>query len=105
LEFEKPDGVILQFGGQTSINLAKELEDNGVPLLSISQEHIDIVEDRERFYNLLKELDIPHIPGLTALNEEELIVQSSKIGFPLLLRPSYVIGGQGMLIIEDEHQL
>jgi len=105
LEFEKPDGVILQFGGQTSINLAKELEDNGVSLLSISQEHIDIFEDRERFYSLLKELEIPHIPGLTALSEEDLIVKSAEIGFPLLLRPSYVIGGQGMLIIENEHEL
>jgi len=105
IEFEKPDGVILQFGGQTSINLAKELEENGVSLLSLSQEHIDIVEDRERFYSLLKELDIPHIPGLTALNKEELIIKSSKIGYPLLLRPSYVIGGQGMLIIDNEHEL
>jgi len=105
LEFEKPDGVILQFGGQTSINLAKELEDNGVSLLSISQEHIDIFEDRERFYSPLKELEIPHIPGLTALSEEDLIVKSAEIGFPLLLRPSYVIGGQGMLIIENEHEL
>ncbi|MCJ8006402.1 carbamoyl phosphate synthase large subunit [Lederbergia wuyishanensis] len=105
LEFEKPEGVILQFGGQTSINLAKELEENGVSLLSLSQEHIDIVEDRERFYSLLKELDIPHIPGLTALSKEELIIKSSKIGYPLLLRPSYVIGGQGMLIIDNEHEL
>ncbi|MBS4199099.1 carbamoyl phosphate synthase large subunit [Bacillus sp. FJAT-49732] len=105
LEYEQPDGVILQFGGQTSINLAKELEDNGIPLLSISQEHIDIVEDRERFYSLLKELEIPHIPGLTALNEADLVVKSTEIGFPLLLRPSYVIGGQGMLIIENEDEL
>ncbi|MCR2822879.1 carbamoyl phosphate synthase large subunit [Lederbergia panacisoli] len=105
LEYEQPDGVILQFGGQTSINLAKELEENGIPLLSITQDQIDIVEDRERFYTLLKELDIPHIPGLTALNEVDLVAKSAEIGFPLLLRPSYVIGGQGMLIIDSEQEL
>ncbi|MBS4203472.1 carbamoyl phosphate synthase large subunit [Lederbergia citrea] len=101
LEYEKPEGVIVQFGGQTAINLAKELEENGIPLLSISQDHIDVFEDRDRFYSLLKELNIPHIPGITASCESELKEKIAEIGFPLLLRPSYVIGGQGMLIIED----
>lgn len=105
LEHEQPDGVIVQFGGQTAINLAKDLEAYGVPLLSVSQDQIDIVEDRERFYTMLQELQIPHIPGETAVNEEELFKKTKDIGFPLLLRPSYVIGGQGMIIVHDEDEL
>lgn len=105
LEKEQPDGVIVQFGGQTAINLAQDLESFGIPLLGINQEQIDLVEDRERFYQMLKELNIPHIPGVTALAESELIEKTKEIGFPLLLRPSYVIGGQGMIIIENERQL
>ncbi|RST73025.1 carbamoyl phosphate synthase large subunit [Siminovitchia acidinfaciens] len=105
LEYEKPDGVIVQLGGQTAINLAEGLEDNGVPLLSITQDQIDIVEDRERFYSLLKELDIPHIPGITANDEANLKSKAAEMGFPVLLRPSYVIGGQGMLIIDSAEEL
>ena len=105
LDYEKPDGVIVQFGGQTAINLAQQLEEHHFPLLSVSQEQIDLVEDRERFYSLLKELEIPHIPGLMAANEQQLIEQIKTIGYPLLLRPSYVIGGQGMIIIEKEADL
>ncbi|MEK3886474.1 carbamoyl phosphate synthase large subunit [Bacillus sp. FSL K6-3431] len=105
LEHEKPDGVIVQFGGQTAINLAKDLEDHGVPLLGITQDQIDIVEDRERFYTLLQGLHIPHIPGVTAENEQDLFGKITDIGFPLLLRPSYVIGGQGMIVIHNESEL
>lgn len=105
LEYEQPDGVIIQLGGQTSINLAKALEENDIPLLSISQEQIDIFEDRDRFYTLLQSLQIPHIPGVSAANEEELLAKVKEVGYPLLLRPSYVIGGQGMLIIEQEKEL
>ncbi|MFD1706629.1 carbamoyl phosphate synthase large subunit [Siminovitchia sediminis] len=105
LEFEKPDGVIVQLGGQTAINLAQGLEENGIPLLSINQDQIDIVEDRERFYTLLKELDIPHIPGGTAYDEQEVITKTAQIGFPVLLRPSYVIGGQGMIIVHNQEEL
>lgn len=105
LEFEKPDGVIVQFGGQTAINLAKQLEEYNMPLLSITQDHIDIFEDRERFYSLLNELQIPHIPGLTAENEQDLLEKCDELGYPFLLRPSYVIGGQGMIIIENEIEL
>lgn len=105
LEFEKPDGVIVQFGGQTAINLAKGLEEYNIPLLSISQEQIDVVEDRDRFYNLLQKLEIPHIPGVSANNSNDLLDKAKEIGFPILLRPSYVIGGQGMLIIGTEEEL
>ncbi|GIN70333.1 carbamoyl-phosphate synthase arginine-specific large chain [Bacillus sp. J14TS2] len=105
LEYEQPDGVIIQLGGQTAINLAQALEENGMPLLSISQEQIDILEDRDRFYTLLQHLQIPHIPGVSAANEEDLLAKVKEVGFPLLLRPSYVIGGQGMIIIEQEKDL
>lgn len=105
LEYEKPDGVIVQLGGQTAINLASGLESFGLPLLSISQDQIDKVEDREKFYQLLQELSIPHIPGLTAHNHVELLKKTESIGFPVLLRPSYVIGGQGMLIIHSKEEL
>lgn len=105
LEYEQPDGVIVQLGGQTAINLADELEKNSVPLLAITQEQIDLVEDRDRFYQLLKEQDIPHIPGVTAANEADLRNQAAEIGYPMLLRPSYVIGGQGMIIVDSEAKL
>lgn len=105
LQYEQPDGVIVQLGGQTAINLANGLESFGFPLLSISQDQIDKVEDREKFYQLLQELSIPHIPGLTACNEAELLEKSESIGFPVLLRPSYVIGGQGMIIIHSKEEL
>ncbi|RWR08621.1 carbamoyl phosphate synthase large subunit [Siminovitchia fortis] len=105
LEYEKPDGVIVQLGGQTAINLANELAENGIPLLSITQDQIDAVEDREKFYSLLKELGIPHIPGITAYDEDDLKSKTADIGFPVLLRPSYVIGGQGMLIIDSQEEL
>jgi carbamoyl-phosphate synthase large subunit len=105
LEYEQPDGVIVQLGGQTAIQLAGDLERFGVPLLSISQEQIDRVEDREKFYQLLRELSIPHIPGVTAHDEGELLEKAEIIGFPVLLRPSYVIGGQGMLIIHHQEEL
>ncbi len=105
LEYEKPDGVIVQLGGQTAINLANDLEKNGIPLLSITQNQIDEVEDREKFYSLLKELEIPHIPGVTAYDEDDLKSKTAEIGYPVLLRPSYVIGGQGMLIIESQDEM
>ncbi|GIN96171.1 carbamoyl-phosphate synthase arginine-specific large chain [Siminovitchia terrae] len=105
LEHEKPDGVIVQLGGQTAINLANYLEENGIPLLSITQDQIDAVEDREKFYTLLKELEIPHIPGVTAYDQNDLKLKTADIGFPVLLRPSYVIGGQGMLIIDNQEEL
>lgn len=105
IEHEQPDGVIIQYGGQTAINLAKGLEEHGVPLLGTSQEIVDLFEDRERFYQFLQKLDIPHIPGETALNKEDLQQKCQQIGFPVLIRPSYVIGGQGMFISEHEHDL
>lgn len=105
IEAEQIKKVIVQFGGQTAINLVKGLEEANVPLLGVTYDIIDQLEDRDRFYQLLEELDIPHVPGMMANNEEELVSNAKKIGYPVLLRPSYVIGGRGMFIVKDEQQL
>lgn len=105
IEAEQIKHVIVQFGGQTAINLVKGLEEAGVPLLGVTYDMIDQLEDRDRFYQLLEELDIPHVPGLVANNAEELAAKAAEIGCPVLLRPSYVIGGCGMFIVHSEAQL
>ncbi|MEK4068405.1 carbamoyl phosphate synthase large subunit [Peribacillus sp. FSL R5-0717] len=105
IEAEDIKDVIVQFGGQTAINLAKGLEEYGVNLLGTSFDTLDQLEDRDRFYQLLQKLDIPHVPGSMANGEEELISRAEAIGFPVLLRPSYVIGGQGMEIIGSKESL
>ncbi|WPZ19126.1 carbamoyl phosphate synthase large subunit [Geobacillus subterraneus] len=105
IEAEQIKHVIVQFGGQTAINLVKGLEEAGVPLLGVTYDMIDQLEDRDRFYQLLEELDIPHVPGLMANNAEELAAKAAEIGCPVLLRPSYVIGGRGMFIVHNEVQL
>ncbi|USK76150.1 carbamoyl phosphate synthase large subunit [Peribacillus frigoritolerans] len=105
IEAEGIKDVIVQFGGQTAINLAKGLEEYGVNLLGTSFDTLDQLEDRDRFYQLLQKLDIPHVPGSMANGEEQLISRAEAIGFPVLLRPSYVIGGQGMEIIRSKERL
>ena len=105
IEAEGIEDVIVQFGGQTAINLAKGLEEYGVNLLGTSFDTLDQLEDRDRFYQLLQKLDIPHVPGTMANNESELVQSAEDIGFPVLLRPSYVIGGQGMEIHSFEREL
>ncbi|UYZ00158.1 carbamoyl phosphate synthase large subunit [Peribacillus frigoritolerans] len=105
IEAEDIKDVIVQFGGQTAINLAKGLEEYGVNLLGTSFDTLDQLEDRDRFYQLLQKLDIPHVPGSMANGEEQLISRAEAIGFPVLLRPSYVIGGQGMEIIGSKESL
>jgi carbamoyl-phosphate synthase large subunit len=105
IEAEDIKDVIVQFGGQTAINLAKGLEEYGVNLLGTSFDTLDQLEDRDRFYQLLQKLDIPHVPGSMANGEEQLISRAEAIGFPVLLRPSYVIGGQGMEIIRSKESL
>jgi carbamoyl-phosphate synthase large subunit len=101
VESEKIDSVIVQYGGQTAINLAEQLEAAGVPLLGTNTETLDALEDRDKFYQLLDELSIPHAAGLTANNAEEAINGANEIGFPILLRPSYVIGGKGMVVVQN----
>lgn len=105
VESEKIDSVIVQYGGQTAINLAAQLEAAGVPLLGTNTETLDALEDRDKFYQLLDELSIPHAVGLTANNAEEAINGANEIGFPILLRPSYVIGGKGMVVVENAETL
>ncbi|MGE7602022.1 carbamoyl phosphate synthase large subunit [Peribacillus sp. NPDC097675] len=105
IEAENIEDVIVQFGGQTAINLAKGLEDYGINLLGTSFDMLDQLEDRDRFYQLLQNLEIPHVPGTMADSVEELVECAEEIGFPVLLRPSYVIGGQGMEIIRSKESL
>ena len=105
LEVEKPLGVIVQFGGQTPLRLAKELEDAGVPLLGTPVDAIDLAEDRGRFGALLRRLEIAHPPYGTAHSAEEAAMIAKDVGFPLLARPSYVLGGRAMEICYSEEGL
>ena len=98
---EKPQGVIVQFGGQTPLNLALELKRNGVPIIGTAPESIDLAEDRRRFGRLLDELKIPQPKNGTALVPEEAARVAADIGFPVLVRPSYVLGGRAMVIAYD----
>src|SRR3984893_10332114 len=101
VEREKPHGVIVQFGGQTPLNLALELKRNGVPIIGTAPESIDLAEDRRRFGRLLDELKIPQPKNGSALVPEEAARVASEIGFPVLVRPSYVLGGRAMVIAYD----
>ena len=101
VECEKPDGVIVQFGGQTPLNLALSLQAAGVPIIGTSPESIDLAEDRKRFGKLLSDLQIPQPPSGTATSYEEAAKIAERIGFPVLVRPSYVLGGRAMVICYD----
>ncbi len=105
IELEKPQGVIVQFGGQTPLKLAKRLEANGVQVLGTSPESIDIAEDRKRFRELLERLNLKQPMSLTATSIEEAIRIGGTIGFPLILRPSYVLGGRAMEIVYDNESI
>ena len=98
IEVEQPEGVIVQFGGQTPLRLAKALQDAGVPLLGTPVDSIDLAEDRARFGALLRRLEIAHPPYGTALSAEQATEIAERVGFPLLARPSYVLGGRAMEI-------
>ncbi|MCB1143604.1 MAG: carbamoyl-phosphate synthase large subunit [Leptospiraceae bacterium] len=104
-KIEKPKGVIVQFGGQTPLKLAKELESKGVPILGTSPDSIDRAEDRKRFADVLKKLNLKQPANGMASSKEEGIEIALKIGFPVLVRPSYVLGGRAMAIINDEDAL
>ena len=105
IELEQPKGVVVQFGGQTAINLAEPLSKAGVKILGTQVADLDRAEDRDLFEQALKDLDIPQPPGQTATNEEEAVEAARKIGFPVLVRPSYVLGGRAMEIVENEDDL
>ena len=103
VEFEKPDGAVVQFGGQTAIKLTEKLNKIGVPILGTSAENVDAAEDRELFDEILEQCCIPRPKGGTVFTKEEAIKTANEIGYPVLIRPSYVLGGQGMQIaISDE---
>jgi len=102
---ERPKGVIVQFGGQTPLNLALPLFHAGVPIIGTSPESIDLAEDRKRFGKLLRDLNIPQPENGTALSVEEAREVAKRIGYPILVRPSYVLGGRAMAIIYDERSL
>jgi carbamoyl-phosphate synthase large subunit len=105
IEKEKVEGVLIQFGGQTAINLAHALEDEGVKILGTTVENVDRLEDRKEFYQLLEDLEIPHIEGKTVSHPDELIEAATNLGYPVIVRPSYVIGGQSMFTIFSEAEL
>jgi carbamoyl-phosphate synthase large subunit len=105
IEDEKPVGVIVQFGGQTPLKLAVPLEREGVPILGTSPDSIDRAEDRERFAELLTRLGLRQPPNGTARSTQEAVAIAARIGYPVLLRPSYVLGGRAMEIVHDEEGL
>jgi len=105
VELEKPEGVVIQFGGQTPLRLALPLFRAGVPILGTSPDAIDLAEDRKRFSALLTELDIPQPESGTAISLEEAKEVAARIGYPVLVRPSYVLGGRAMAIVYDETRL
>jgi len=105
VERERPVGVIVQFGGQTPLNLAMPLFKAGVPIIGTSPESIDLAEDRERFGRLLVELGIPQPPNGFATSNEQARTEAARIGYPVLVRPSYVLGGRAMQIVYDEATL
>lgn len=105
VEVEKPWGAVVQFGGQTAIKLAKALADMGVPILGTSPDGVDAAEDRERFDEILRKLNIPRAEGRTVFTTEEAVAAANEIGYPVLVRPSYVLGGQGMEIAYSDRNI
>ncbi|WP_313798735.1 carbamoyl-phosphate synthase large subunit [Cytobacillus sp.] len=105
IDLEKPEGVVVQFGGQTAINLAASLVERGVKILGTSLENLDRSEDRDKFEQALSELHIPQPKGKTALSVEEAVKIANGIGYPVLVRPSYVLGGRAMEIVYKEEEL
>jgi len=102
VDVEKPDGVIVQFGGQTPLKLAELLEAAGVPIIGTSPDMIDLAEDRERFQKLLHDLDLKQPENGTARSVEEAVAAANRVGYPVVVRPSYVLGGRAMQIVHDD---
>ncbi|MGC9162399.1 MAG: carbamoyl-phosphate synthase large subunit [Thiomonas sp.] len=102
---ERPDGVIVQYGGQTPLKLALDLEANGVPIIGTSPDMIDMAEDRERFQHLVEDLGLLQPPNRTARSEAEALSRAEEIGYPLVVRPSYVLGGRAMEIVHEQRDL
>lgn len=105
IDHEKPEGVIVQLGGQTALKMAEKLHKNGIKIIGSSFDSMDIAEDRGRFSDLLKEMDIPYPLYGVAESAEEALEVAHKVGYPVLVRPSYVLGGQGMSIVINDEEL
>jgi carbamoyl-phosphate synthase large subunit len=105
IELEKPVGVIVQLGGQTALKMAEKFHQNGIRIIGTSYDNMDIAEDRGRFSDLLKELDIPYPKYGVAESAEEALQVAKQVGYPVLVRPSYVLGGQGMSIVINDEDL
>ncbi len=105
IHLEKPDGVIVQFGGQTPLNLARALEQAGVPIVGTTPDSIDLAEDRERFQQMLHDLELLQPPNRIAFDVESAAQLADQVGFPLVVRPSYVLGGRAMEIVYDQDDL
>jgi carbamoyl-phosphate synthase large subunit len=105
IEHEKPEGVIVQLGGQTALKMAEKLEKYGIKIIGTSYQALDLAEDRGRFSNLLRELEIPYPKFGTVRTSDAAVALSRELGFPLLVRPSYVLGGQSMKIVINEQEL
>lgn len=105
VEHEKPEGVIVQLGGQTALKLAEKLHEKGIKIIGTSFDNMDIAEDRGRFSDMLKELEIPYPEYGTAYDVDEAIVVANRVGYPVLVRPSYVLGGQRMRIVINDDEV
>ena len=105
VHIEKPLGVIVQYGGQTPLKLARDLEKNGVPIIGTTPDMIDVAEDRERFQKLLNDLGLKQPPNRTARTESDALALAQEIGYPLVVRPSYVLGGRAMEIVHEQRDL
>ncbi len=105
INIENPFGVIVQYGGQTPLKLAKDLENQGVPIIGTSPDSIDLAEDRERFQKLLNDIGLKQPPNGTARDIDQAVKSADKIGFPLVVRPSYVLGGRAMEIVHNKDDL
>ena len=105
VDMEKPKGVIVQYGGQTPLKLARDLQAAGVPIIGTSPDAIDEAEDRERFQHMVNKLGLKQPPNRTARSMDEGIKLAEEIGYPLVVRPSYVLGGRAMEIVYNEAEL
>ena len=105
IDIEKPNGVIVQFGGQTPLKLARQLEEAGAPIIGTSPDSIDLAEDRERFQKLVETLELRQPPNRTARSPEEALKMGADVGYPLVVRPSYVLGGRAMEIVHGDDDL
>ena len=105
IRVERPEGIIVQYGGQTPLKLARALADEGVPIKGTSPDSIDLAEDRERFQQLLEACNLRQPPNRTARTPEAAVGHAAAIGYPLVVRPSYVLGGRAMKIVHDEDDL